>query len=84
MISTTRVRHHGEIVYWNTPRGWGFVRRDDGRPDVFLHVKNMPAGHVITKGQRIAFAIGMNPRFDKAEARDISILEEATSQGDLT
>lgn len=31
----------GLVKLWNPTRGFGFVKRDDGERDVFLHVKTV-------------------------------------------
>jgi len=32
------MRHSGVVAKWNVDRGFGFVKSNDGGPDVFLHV----------------------------------------------
>lgn len=29
--------HKGTLKKWNDDKGYGFIRRDDGQADVFLH-----------------------------------------------
>jgi CspA family cold shock protein len=31
----------GKIKSWNSARGFGFIAPDDGKPDVFAHIKNV-------------------------------------------
>jgi hypothetical protein len=31
----------GEIKFWDGSRGYGFLRRDDGGPDVFVHIRTL-------------------------------------------
>ena len=30
----------GEVKFWRAERGFGFIKRDDGQKDVFLHVRD--------------------------------------------
>jgi cold shock CspA family protein len=62
-------RKTGTITRWNIERGFGFIRRDDGRPDLFVHI-NQVEDHVedVAVGQRVKFMVGTNPQSSKYEA----------------
>ncbi len=38
----------GVVHFWNEERGFGFVRRKDGGPDIFFHFSELPP----VKGRR--------------------------------
>jgi cold shock protein len=57
----------------NEARGFGFIRPDDGGPDVFVHISafaraGLPAP---TEGQRVSFDIEPNSRTGKPGATNI-------------
>jgi cold shock CspA family protein len=37
-------KERGRIDYWNSARGYGFIRPDSGGDDVFLHIKALAPG----------------------------------------
>ena len=47
----------GTVKFFNSERGYGFIKPDDGGRDVFVHVTAVDrAGHkALTEGQRISF-----------------------------
>lgn len=54
----------GTVQHWKTDRGYGFVKRDDGGDDIFVHVSAvLSAGLADLKvGQRLQFDIQPDPR----------------------
>jgi cold shock protein len=49
----------GKLKMWNADRGFGFIKDDNGGPDVFLHVNEMKAAGIdedrIKVGDRLTF-----------------------------
>jgi cold shock protein len=69
----------GTIVTWRDEKGFGFVRPDDGTPDIFLHVKFLADAFRPAEGQRVAFSIVPDERSgrDRGRADAVRLLEEA-------
>lgn len=69
-------RHHGEIVYWNDDKGFGFIRHHPDQPNLFFHVsafayhRRRPA-----KGERVVFYQGTHK--GKAQATRVVLAEDA-------
>lgn len=47
----------GTVLWFKAQKGYGFVKPDDGRADVFVHVGELDASGLrdLTEGQRIRF-----------------------------
>jgi CspA family cold shock protein len=53
----------GEIKFFNDLRGYGFIQRLDGEPDVFVHHTGLADPHCIpSDGARCEFEIGTDPK----------------------
>ena len=49
----------GTVKFFNTERGYGFVKPDDGGRDVFVHITAVEQAGLksLTEGQRITFDV---------------------------
>ena len=66
----------GKIKHWNRDRGFGFIARDDGEADVFVHfrhLQNASRDH-LEIGERVEFEIVPDDRRGKPEARNVRVL----------
>ena len=67
------MRGHGIITAWNTDRGFGFIRRDDGARDLFCHAKDLPYGMgALEVGQPVRFNISAH-RDGRERASDVEL-----------
>lgn len=49
----------GTVKFFNTDKGYGFIRPDDGTRDVFVHVSAVTSSSLgtLNEGQRVSFEI---------------------------
>jgi cold shock protein len=49
----------GKLKMWNADRGFGFIKDDNGGPDMFLHINELKAAGIepdqIKVGDRLSF-----------------------------
>ena len=49
----------GKLKMWNSDRGFGFIKDDNGGPDMFLHINELKAAGIdpdqIKVGDRLSF-----------------------------
>jgi cold shock protein len=59
-VESPRVR--GEVKFFDSKKGFGFLRRNDGQRDVFVSVNNLPKGRdTLDTGEKCEFAVAENP-----------------------
>lgn len=61
----------GDVVRWDDNRGYGFVKRDDGGPDIFVHHKGllMDGRRMLDVGQRVEFEEKPGERMEAVQVR---------------
>jgi CspA family cold shock protein len=61
----------GKVIWFNNPRGYGFIKPDDGSGDMFVHFSNIVAEpgkfKTLTAGQAVSFVVGTNKNGPQAE-----------------
>ena len=56
-------------------RGFGFIRRDDRHPDLFVHVNALlDGGNSLVKGKRVSFEVAEDARSGKKQAINVRVL----------
>lgn len=52
-------RVHGVVKFFDEAKGFGFVRRDDGDKDVFLHISDLRESNVkdLGAGDKVSFVV---------------------------
>ncbi|CAF0746317.1 unnamed protein product [Rotaria sordida] len=79
--STTNLgeRQTGTVKKWLTGRGYGFVQRDTGGSDIFVHVRNLSNGiQSLEEGQLVEFNIAKNEKGEMAQ--NVTILNETKNE----
>ena len=58
----------GECIWFSSRTGIGFIARDDGIGDIFIHYSNIVADgfKTLKAGDRVSFEIGENHRGEQA------------------
>ncbi len=61
---TTGERANGTVKFFNDMKGFGFIQRDDGGEDVFVHISALERSGMgqVAQGDRIAFDIEIDRR----------------------
>ena len=74
---TTGERANGTVKFFNDMKGFGFVQRDDGGEDVFVHISALERSGLgqVTQGDRLSFDIEIDRR-GKFSAANLSALAE--------
>lgn len=54
----------GRVKWFNAEKGYGFIERDDGQGDVFVHFSaiNAEGYRTLEEGQRVDFDITEDPK----------------------
>jgi CspA family cold shock protein len=69
----TGERHTGKVKFFDTRKGFGFIKPDDGSRDVFIGLNNLPKGvDSLATDQRCAYSINIG-KLNKGPAVDQKI-----------
>jgi CspA family cold shock protein len=60
----------GTVKWFNTQKGFGFIARDDGDRDVFVHFQDIVADgdsfRNLNEGERVEFEVASGPKGPRA------------------
>lgn len=68
----------GEVAHWVHDRGFGFIKPDDGSPDVFVHVTVVSRDlrtDFLRKGAPVEIEVGVNERSGRPQVSRIRELD---------
>jgi cold shock protein len=74
---STGERANGTVKFFNDMKGFGFIQRDDGGEDVFVHISALERSGLgqVTQGDRLAFDIEIDRRGKYSAANLGSVAE---------
>ena len=65
----------GTVKFFNSTKGYGFIKPDDGGPDVFVHISAVErAGFTsLAEGAKISYELKLDPRKGKSSAENLRL-----------
>lgn len=65
----------GTVKWFNPTKGYGFIKPDDGGPDVFVHISAVErAGYTnLAEGTKISYELKVDPRRGKSSAENLRL-----------
>jgi len=65
----------GTVKFFDTARGFGFIRPDDGSKDVFVHITAIQRSGLqgLKDGDKVSFVVEADPRGRGNQAADIQM-----------
>ena len=63
----------GTVKWFDVTKGYGFIRPDDGQPDVFVHASAVERAGMGTlhEGQKVSYEVQINPKNRKTSAENL-------------
>lgn len=67
----------GTVKFFNHNRGFGFIEREDGGADVFVHATAVEKAGLppLNEGQKVSFEVEADPRSGKSAATNLQTAE---------
>lgn len=62
----------GTVKHYSLERGWGFIRLDNGDPDIFVHATGLADGvGELIAGEKVEFRSGVDRRSGRTYAHSV-------------
>jgi cold shock protein len=67
----------GTVKWFNSAKGYGFIGREDGKPDLFVHhtAIDMPGYRTLKEGDRVEFDVEEQGRAGKPQAIFVKVIQ---------
>jgi len=65
----------GTVKFFNSTKGYGFIKPDDGGPDVFVHISAVERAGLtsLAEGAKISYELKVDPRKGKSSAENLRL-----------
>lgn len=65
----------GTVKFFNSEKGYGFIKNDETGNDVFVHMTALNDGlKELQEGQKVSYEIETDPKSNKDRATNVSVL----------
>ena len=65
----------GTCKFWNSNRGFGFIRQENGDPDIFVHASSLANGRTeLVIGDEVEFNVASDVRTGKPIAAEVKVI----------
>jgi CspA family cold shock protein len=64
----------GTIKFFETSRGYGFIKPDGGGPDIFVHISAVTGGTPPQTDDKVEFELGDDRKSGRPKAMKVSII----------
>jgi cold shock protein len=67
---------YGEVIWFDPKLSYGFIKRENNEPDLFVHFSDINAEGFKTlfKGQKVSFSLGVN-KHGRPKATNVLVLK---------
>ena len=48
----------GKVKFFNTEKGFGFIKPDDGSQDIFVHISGLQEGTTLNENDEVEYEVG--------------------------
>lgn len=69
----------GSVKWFNQSKGYGFIARDDGGTDTFVHLSDILEGRPLSPGDRVEFQVAQDQR-GRSKAVRVRLLAKGTPE----
>jgi CspA family cold shock protein len=77
-MATILTRHQGVVMWFNNAKGFGFIKREEGEADIFVHFSNIEGDGYksLRDGDAVEFTIELEPTKNRSQATHVKVLAE--------
>lgn len=66
----------GTVKFFNSVKGFGFIKNDENEEEIFVHVSALNDGiKELKEGQKVSYNVEVDPKNSKNRAVNVSVIE---------